>query len=835
MQRTPTIRPLLGRELVGREQELEQLRVALRQVASGNPQFVLISGEAGVGKTRLCRAFVQSNQMHSVLRFWGRALPQDQAIPFAPFLDAFRRSLDTIIISLRQGDHASMPPFAFATHLLPELASHVPDAITFSPDQARSPSKRQQLFFHDALQFFQALAQLHEQPIVFVLEDLHWADETSLELLSFLAHQLDVNRVQAEPSTPLLLLATYRSEGLPDNPALQRIMRHLQAQRYITEFPLTSLTASEHRQCINSILGQPVPKHFVDSLFSWDEGNPLYAEELLGSMAATGELRMEPQGQAWFIPPGSRLHLPSSITAAILEQFAQLPDLDQEVLTYASVIGRTFDFPLLVAVCGVDEQAIVKALSRALSRQLLSEVTLPRRAKPGQDMPSRYQFRHALIREAWYDRLHGAERQLYHRAVAEALERLLAAPSAPVSIRPISTDRGAALLAKHYQLAGLLEQARPYALQAAQRASELCAFREERYYLELAQASLPEDSLERLALFERLGLVSMGTYDFEEALRWLKLAQTGYERTAQPLQALRVLVNMLLPQWFLAQHTLPALVAQIETEVEQSLAQGEEASQHVQVLAVVGSLALYWGSHGYLRRASHWIEISQQLYAAVNEPGKEAAFQNSIISRGFMKANQQPALAKEGIKEVRSAIQYARQNSMLDVLMYGYVHLAITLLFRGDLDGAELVFEEAIRYEQRSGMLHPAFIRGWHHFFSGQWEEGIQVLRKSVERLEQANILMLAAVEGMVLSHILLACNHLLEAEMLLQRTQTFFEPLQQQSFLLWAEWGFAKLYAAQTEQPQAQYWYERLLQHWRMTEDALIIPPMLLDGQAGS
>src|SRR3954454_15554413 len=118
MQRTPTIRPLLGRELVGREQELEQLRDALWRVASGNPQFVLISGEAGVGKTRLCRAFMQSNQVQSALRFWGRALPQDQAIPFAPFLDAFRRSLDTIVISLKQGDQASLSSMAFAVHLL---------------------------------------------------------------------------------------------------------------------------------------------------------------------------------------------------------------------------------------------------------------------------------------------------------------------------------------------------------------------------------------------------------------------------------------------------------------------------------------------------------------------------------------------------------------------------------------------------------------------------------------------------------------------------------------------------------------------------------------------
>src|SRR5205809_6312642 len=96
-------RPLLSRELVGREQELEQLRQAQQRAASGYPQFVLLSGEAGIGKTRLCRTLVQTS-VEPALRFWGRAHPQNQTIPFGPFLDAFRRSVDTLIHSLERLD-----------------------------------------------------------------------------------------------------------------------------------------------------------------------------------------------------------------------------------------------------------------------------------------------------------------------------------------------------------------------------------------------------------------------------------------------------------------------------------------------------------------------------------------------------------------------------------------------------------------------------------------------------------------------------------------------------------------------------------------------------------
>lgn len=824
-------KPLLSREFVGREQEIEQLRYTWQHTSMGNPQCMLIYGEAGLGKTRLCRTFIQSDQTQHALRFWGRALPQDQAMPFAPFLDAFRRSFHILTNALKQLDQGEMASFAFLVQLLPELSAYVPGLGASTSNTVSFLVKRQQLFFHDILRVFHTLAQLHQEPIVFVLEDLHWADETSLELLSFLAHQSGSNNTQTEPSVPLLLLGTYRSEALPENPALQQMIWHLQAQRCITQLQLAPLSIIEHRQCIHSILDQQVPDHFADFLFTWDEGNPFYAEELLGAMAVTGQLQREAQHQTWVLPPDEKPHLPSSIKAAILESFMRLADSDQEVLTYASVIGRTFDFPLLATICKMHEHTIVKVLSRAIDRQLLSEVTNTHPPRPGENTSARYRFRHALIREAIYDRLHIAERRLYHRMVAETIEQISAIPSASVSAQSISTDQVAALLTKHYQLAGLLEQARPYALQEAQRASKLCAFHEERHYLDLAQTSLPEHSPERLALLERLGILSIGIFDFESAFHWLTLAQKGHEHLGQTLQVANVLTHMLLPQWFLARPSLPQLIAQLETEVEQLLASPAHVYQNVEVLTVTSHLALYWGSSGQLRRASHWVKINENLYRELDDPRKENVFKVSIISRGYIKTNQQAVLADEGIAEIRSVIRYAHQHSLLNTLMLAYLHMGIILVFRGDVDGAEQIFQEAIDYERRSGVLHPSFARGWHHFFSGQWDKGVALLQSNVETLRQANILMLSAVEGVILAHILLARNVFSEAQVHLQQAQKLFEPLQQESYLLWMEWGFAKLHATQGNQLQAQHWYDRTLKRWQTMEGVLLIsPPILLD-----
>lgn len=820
---------LLSHEFVGREQEIEQLHYTWQRAAMGNPQFLLVSGEAGVGKTRLCRTFMQSDFTQQVLCFWGRAFPQDSAMPFAPFLDAFRRSSDILTSSLKQMDATHIVSFSFLVDLLPELSYNVPALTASTSTSVGSSTKRQQLFFHDTLKAFRALAQLHQQPILFILEDLHWADETSLELLSFLAQQLSTNSTQAEPSLPLLFLGTYRREALPDNPVLERMIWHLQAQRCVTELHLVPLTSSEHRRYINSILGQQVPEQFADFLFAWDEGNPFYTEELLGTMAATGQLQREAPKQPWMFSSNTKPHLPSSVKAAILERFVRLPDLDQEVLTYASVLGRTFDFRLLVVVSKIDEHSVVKVLSRAISWQLLNEVTNTHMLPSDENTPARYQFRHALIREAIYDRLHMAERRLYHRIVAESIEQISNVSPAVVSAQSIPFGQ-AAILTKHYQLAGLLEQARPYALLEAQRAEKLCAFREERYYLDLAQTSLPEHSTERLALLERLGMLSISTYDFESALRWFTSAQKGYEYQGRTLQATTMLTHMILPLWFLGRTSLPQLLSRLEAEVEQLLALPAEVYQNIEMLTVTSHLALYWASNN-LHRATHWIKISENLYEALSGSLKEGAFKASIISHTYIKANQQEFRVEEDIEEIRSVIRYAQQHSLLNILLFAYPHIGIILVFRGKLDEAEQIFQEAIDYEHRTGMLHPAFARGWYHFFSGQWEEGIQLLQRNVEVLRQANILMLSAVEGMILAHILVARNVLSEAQVYLQRAQLFFEPLQQESFLLWMEWGFAKLYAAQGSQLQAQQLYERALKRWKVMNDMLIIPPILLDG----
>jgi DNA-binding CsgD family transcriptional regulator len=832
MQQISTPKPLLSRDLVGRECELEQLGEALHRAKAGHPQFVLLSGESGVGKTRLCRAFLHQSREQHPLFFWGRALPQDQVVPFGPFLDAFRRSFDGSASPLLLPDQSLMPSFVFLLHLLPELAGRFPDLVTSILDDLLAPARRQSVLFHDMLLGLQALTGLHQTSLILVLEDLQWADETSLEFLMYLARRVDVNSTSSERSTPLLILGTYRSEALAESPALQRMLWHLQAQRHITELHLAPLSVIDHRRIVSSILDQAVPEEFADFLYQWDEGNPFYAEEFLGTMSATGQLQANPHGQGWVLPQQDRPPLPSSISAVILERLMRLPPVDQEVLTMASVIGRTFDFRLLAAVCDLDEYALADVLSRAINRQFLSEVIGTTSLGLVEPLSVQYHFRHALIRETIYDRIHMAECRLRHRTVAETIERLHTRPSASGSAQLPSLDRFTSLLVTHYRLAGLLDQAHPYALQAAQQASKLCAFREERFYLEVAQESLPEESPERLQLFERMGITSIAMFDFPAALHWLSLAREGYLRSGHSSQALAVLTPMHLSAWSLADSAEQRILDELECEVEGAFAQADPTKRDVYVLIASSYLTIYQCLYARNRRIFQLVERNNTLFAALTDPRKVMSIQISNIAYCWARANQHATFVEESIAELRNILTFAHQQSLPNILVFGYVTLLLLLIGMGRIDEAEHISKEAIASEELPDLMHPSYPALWLSFFSGEgWAQGIELLGNNRERMKQQHMLGLLAIDEVVFAHILIARGELREAKAYLFHAQPILERMNEDLFLLWMGWGFAKLSIAQGKPMQAQDWYEGTLARWQTTDDTLSVLPILLDG----
>jgi tetratricopeptide (TPR) repeat protein len=289
----------------------------------------------------------------------------------------------------------------------------------------------------------------------------------------------------------------------------------------------------------------------------------------------------------------------------------------------------------------------------------------------------------------------------------------------------------------------------------------------------MAQASLPEESPERFELLERIGMLSLGIYDLAEAIDRLSAAKAGYQRSGQPYRALQCLANMVLPSWSLASTSLPAMLNELETAADAVFTHPDQANRGVETLVITSLIAAYWVAASQYRRALRWIERSMALYESLSDPRKGPAIQLSLLSRAYIKANQQATVAEEGIAEMRHVLKAALGYSLPDVILLGYFWLAWSLICWGRGDEADEVLGEALDFESRSGALRPYFVVGWQRYFAGErWDEGIALLRGEMQRMEQARLPALVAITGLPLVHLLLARQELDEASRHLQRIQ---------------------------------------------------------------
>jgi DNA-binding CsgD family transcriptional regulator len=841
-------KPLVCRELVGREVELARLVEAVNQSQQGLPQLVLLAGEAGLGKTRLSRELVQVAAGQGALVLTGQASLSDRALPFGLFLDAFRRYY---------GANPSQPSLAalpYLLRMLPELAPLFPNITPHELDSSGSPAQQQSRLFHDLLNVLRGLAA--SQPVVVVLEDLHWSDDTSLELLAFLARQLEVNGsgIAGESSPPggrpaqnrLMLLGSYRSDMLNESQALSRLLVQLANQRQLYEVKLAPLSAADHARLLAAILGQPVSEEYAGLLFQRDEGNPFYAEELIGAMVAAGQIQLQ-EGR-WRRQPGLELSLPLSLKASITERLVSLPEADQEVLAFAAVIGREFDFDLLADLTGLAERELLAVLRRSISLQLIAEdkELASGRLRSGE----RYQFRHALTREAIYTEMLTRERRSRHRAVAEALEKRMKDEVGRMkenSPHPSSFAEGTQtrilhpLLAEHYWQAGLAGRAAPYALQEARRAAKLLAFREERYYLQIVLAAMDEANPDRLPLLERLGTLSLMVMEVPVALDWLRQAIAGYRQAGQPRRAAVVQASMSFVVWFFDSQQLPALMAELGMAALTMAGDPDPASQDLDALTVYAQVALSLAIADQHSQAAAWVTRSLELAESLEDPRKSGPIQLCGLATAISKVDGTGQEAEAGLAAMEQALNFGQQHNLPELVALAYSSLASSFISLGYSDRSEQILKKLSSQNAadswESGSLFDRLTKldlAWQCYFAGDWEQGINLLRQDIAQNEQAGpygLPTISAVDRVPLAHFLTGLHQLEEARACLDAALPKIEPLGQFTYMALILWGYAKLSGATNQFVQAAEYYDRVLALWKTTEDTGTIIPVLLDG----
>ncbi|WP_156726244.1 helix-turn-helix transcriptional regulator [Streptomyces apocyni] len=420
---------------VGRTSELATLNDALARAAAGEPQALLVGGEAGVGKTRLIEEFsAGACREDAVVALGGCVEIGAEGLPFAPFSTALRsllRQLPDELAAAADGQEEEL------ARLLPEIGE-----VSRGPYARSGPSDEE-----GTARLFELTARLLERiaarrTVVLVIEDLHWADASTRHLLSYLFRTLHRGR--------LVVIATYRADDIHRRHPLRPLLAELDRLRTVRRIELARFTPLEVRRQLAGILAAEPDQSLVDQVFQRSDGNAFFVEELA---AAQDE--------------GCTTGLPDTLRDLLLVRVEALPEHTQRIARLVAEGGSTVEYALLAAVAGLTEDTLIEALRSAVGANILL----------ASDDGDGYRFRHSLVREAVSDDLLPGERSRLNRRYAEALEE------DPSLVR---ADQRAPRLASYWYHAHDAAKALPAVLRASVEARRRHAHSEQLRMLERA-------------------------------------------------------------------------------------------------------------------------------------------------------------------------------------------------------------------------------------------------------------------------------------------------------------------------------------------------------------
>ncbi len=403
----PGINPLeamVSSSLVGRDQELAFLRKFQQQARQGHGGLILVSGEAGVGKTRLVEEFASELRWQGACVLWGRCYEFERILPYQPVVEALRAVVPTMARSELEGQPA---------WVLAEVVRLVPEILEKQPDLGATPALRSEQertrLFEGLIRF---LAHLTTQgTLLIVLEDLHWASESTLQLVHYLTRRLAAHQV--------LIVGTFRPEALGRRHPLTSLQEELVREGVASLLNLEALSPQAVEALVAEMSGAgEAVMPLARRLYRETEGNPFFLMEMIRVLFEARRITLEQgrwRGEFGRISEGS-LPLPKGVSETIRARVRGLDDSVQEVLRLAAVLGREFDFDLLDAVWGQGQQAMLEALDQLLRRRLITE---------GTGILARdYAFTHHKIQEVIHADMPQRRRQHLHARAGLAMEGL---------------------------------------------------------------------------------------------------------------------------------------------------------------------------------------------------------------------------------------------------------------------------------------------------------------------------------------------------------------------------------------------------------------------------
>ncbi len=672
---------------VGRSAELGRLEAAFAQARSGAPVTVCVGGEAGVGKTRLVSEFAgRVRQSGGRVLLGGCIELGEGALPFAPVAEALRglgRELEPDGL-----DELVGPGQPMLARLLPELGQ-VPAEPT-SVGLTAGPWAQARLF-EAVLALLERLAG--RSPTILVVEDLHWADRSTLDLLAFLVHNLQAGA--------LLLVLTYRSDELHRRHPLRPFLAGLDRSGRAERLEVDRFERSDLADLLAGILGAPPDAGLLERIHGRSQGNAFFAEELV----AAGQ---QDDGRG----------LPPRLENVVLTRIQVLPDDTQAVLRVAAAASRRVEHRLLAAVAQLPEAELLGALRAAVAHQVL--VPDP--------VTETYAFRHALTEEALYAELLPGERARLHAAFARALsEHPDLAGSNPAAMP--------ARLAYHWAKAHDPVRALPATIQAGLQSQAAYAFADAQQHFETALElwdQVPDAAehatLSRARVLRHAAESAFTAGDPVRAIALTRAALAQVDPGDDPVQA--GLLHGRLGSYLAATGGQGAMV-----EYEQAVAlvpPSPPSAERAGVLAEFGEALMIQARHSDSRAlCEEAIAIASQVGAPVEEGHARRALGVDLAFLGDLEG---------GIEQLRAACRIAETVAKVDDLARALTALAGVLEVFGRLEEATTVALEGAEVAGRQGLAR------WHGPFLaasaarsllalGRWAEAEAMLRQAMSRL----------------------------------------------------------------------------------------------------
>lgn len=735
--------------IIGHEHALAELQSALGAAKSGNGGIILISGEAGVGKTLVAEECLAGSE----LNIFTARFTEETSSPYAAIISVLRDRFRTD--SCEKIDLGPLSPYLAL--LLPELGP---------PPEETNP----EILIETITTAFITLAR--KCPSAFLLDDLQWADNATLELLSSLS-----DRIHNEP---LIIVGTYRHEEIICGNRLRWMKNELRRHRRLREILLEPLSRSETALLAEQVIGESPCPTLVQSIYANTNGLPLFVEQLSGLLISRNYLHKGTTGLE--LIPGKDIPIPQSVRDAILLKLESLSDLARGQLDIAAVAGTEFDLELIVAMSDGE-----KGLDELFDRNFIIEIETDRGA-----------FRHALVRTAIINDIPWSKRRSLHRTIANFLE---------------SIDTSPEVTAQHWLKANERRKARQAFIEAAEKSSRLCAYWDAAKTLQIALEIWPtnEDKEKRLDTLEHLAHYAQlsGQLIVSEKAR-LELAespiiQSDQQRYAEVQRSLALVYSL--------QGKSGSALKSRETSMRVFQEAGLAVEAAVEAIATVIPLV----ASLQLAEAEKNVQVAVDL---AEKSEKKDLHVQALGLKAFILAMSGDY--QQALDIGQESLTIALENDLVEAAAAAYRRMGGVLEYASNFPGAKEAYFTAMDHCQRRGadvLAHDCMgCLAYVLFRSGDWIRSTSLCQQIMSFKDSPPLSLVKAYGTLGLIHAYR--GEVKQAHRLIQQSADLASRHEITMTIVLIYWGLALIEEQKKSSPHAEERYKQMLEKWCDTED---------------